>query len=57
MPVGFLKTTLKTEVDKEAWDTLRSDTSRPFTKPESGRVAVKVINHLSDEAMKVMTVR
>jgi hypothetical protein len=35
------------------WETLRSDTSRAFDKPRSGRVAVKVINHLGDEVMKV----
>jgi adenine-specific DNA-methyltransferase len=34
-------------------DTLHSDTSRLFDKPESGRIAVKVINHLGDEVMKV----
>ena len=56
-PYKSLKTTLKAEIDEEAWNTLRSDTSRPFPKPESGRVAVKVINHLGDEAMKVLTVR
>jgi len=48
-----LKTTPEAEIDKEAWDTLNSDTSRPFPKPVSGRIAVKVINHLSDEVMKV----
>ena len=56
-PYKSLKTTLKAEIDEQAWNTLRSDTSRPFLKPESGRVAVKVINHLGDEAMKVLTVR
>ena len=56
-PYKSLKTTLKAEIDKEAWDTLVSDISRPFPKPESGRVAVKVINHLGDEAMKILTVR
>jgi adenine-specific DNA-methyltransferase len=40
----------------EAWATLRSDTSRPFDKPSSGRIAVKVINHLGDEVMKVFRV-
>jgi adenine-specific DNA-methyltransferase len=55
-PYKSLKTTLKAEIDKEAWDTLHSDTSRPFTKPESGRIAVKVINHLGDEVMKVYQV-
>jgi len=55
-PYKALKTTLKTEIDKEAWDTLNSDTSRPFPKPVSGRIAVKVINHLGDEVMKVYRV-
>jgi adenine-specific DNA-methyltransferase len=55
-PYSALKTTLKAEIDKEAWDTLNSDTSRPFDKPKSGRVAVKVINHLGDEVMKVFKV-
>lgn len=48
-----LKTTLKAEIDPEAWATLNSDTSRAFDKPKSGRIAVKVINHLGDEVMKV----
>ena len=52
-PYKALKTTLKAEIDSDAWATLRSDTSRPFPKPASGRIAVKVINHLGDEAMKV----
>lgn len=55
-PYSSLKTTLKAEIDREAWDTLNSDTSRPFDKPKSGRVAVKVINHLGDEVMKVFKV-
>lgn len=55
-PYKSLKTTLKAEINKEAWDTLNSDTSRPFKKPESGRIAVKVINHLGDEVMKVFRV-
>jgi adenine-specific DNA-methyltransferase len=55
-PYGSLKTTLKAEINKEAWDTLNSDTSRPFRKPMSGRVAVKVINHLGDEVMKVFRI-
>ncbi|HWM94358.1 MAG TPA: site-specific DNA-methyltransferase [Thermoanaerobaculia bacterium] len=56
-PYKALKTTLKAEIDEEAWATLRSDTSRPFDKPASGRIAVKVINHLGDEVMKVFRVR
>ena len=55
-PYGALKTTLKAEIDEDAWATLHSDTSRPFEKPKSGRIAVKVINHLGDEVMKVFRV-
>ena len=55
-PYKALKTTLKAEINEEAWATLRSDTSRPFVKPQSGRIAVKVINHLGDEVMKVFRV-
>ena len=55
-PYRSLKTTLRAEIDAEAWESLHSDTSRPFPKPESGRIAVKVINHLGDEVMKVFRV-
>jgi adenine-specific DNA-methyltransferase len=55
-PYKALKTTLKAEIDEEAWESLYSDTSRPFPKPASGRIAVKVINHLGDEVMKVFAV-
>jgi adenine-specific DNA-methyltransferase len=51
-----LKTTLRAEINEEAWATLNSDTSRAFDKPRSGRIAVKVINHLGDEVMKVFRV-
>jgi adenine-specific DNA-methyltransferase len=55
-PYNSLKTTLKAEIDADAWASLNSDTSRPFPKPKSGRIAVKVINHLGDEVMKVFKV-
>ncbi len=55
-PYKSLKTTLKAEIDADAWATLHSDTSRPFDKPDSGRIAVKVINHLGDEVLKVFRV-
>ena len=55
-PYKALKTTLKAEINQEAWKTLYSDMSRPFDKPRSGRIAVKVINHLGDEVMKVFRV-
>jgi adenine-specific DNA-methyltransferase len=55
-PYGALKTTLKAEIDADTWATLNSDVSRPFPLPKSGRIAVKVINHLGDEVMKVFRV-
>jgi adenine-specific DNA-methyltransferase len=55
-PYGSLKNSLKAEINKEVWETLNSDISRPFPKPNSGRIAVKVINHLGDEVMKVFKV-
>jgi adenine-specific DNA-methyltransferase len=55
-PYKALKTTLKAEIDEAGWASLNSDVSRPFAKPKSGRIAVKVINHLGDEVMKVFAV-
>jgi adenine-specific DNA-methyltransferase len=55
-PYKALKTTLKAEINEEAWASLHSDTSRAFAKPKGGRIAVKVINHLGDEVMKVFRV-
>ncbi|WP_288432030.1 site-specific DNA-methyltransferase [uncultured Deinococcus sp.] len=55
-PYGALKTTLKAEIDEQAWETLNSDISQPFDKPQTGHIAVKVINHLGDEVMKVFGV-
>ena len=55
-PYKSLKTTLKAEIDHDVWATLNSDTSRPFPRPVSNRIAVKVINHLGDEVMKVFKV-
>lgn len=55
-PYKSLKTSLKAEIDLEAWESLNSDTSVPFAKPSTGRIAVKVINHLGDEVMKIYSV-
>lgn len=54
MPYKHLKTILEGEVDQEAWESLKRTVSCSFTRPKSGRIAVKVINHLGDEVMKVM---
>jgi adenine-specific DNA-methyltransferase len=55
-PYDALKRTLKAEIDADAWASLNSDISRAFPKPNSGRIAVKVINHLGDEVMKVFKI-
>lgn len=55
-PYKSLKTSLKAEIDADAWETLYRDKSRPFERPDSGRFAVKVINHFGDEVMKVFAV-
>ena len=55
-PYKSLKTSLKAEIDREAWETLYRDKSRPFSRPSTGRFAVKVINHFGDEVMKVFAV-
>jgi len=55
-PYGSLKAALKAEIDEDAWQSLYSDTSRPFPRPETGRIAVKVINHFGDEVLKVFGV-
>jgi adenine-specific DNA-methyltransferase len=55
-PYKSLKTALKAEIDAEAWEALYRETSRPFPRPATGRIAVKVINHFGDEVMKVFGV-
>jgi adenine-specific DNA-methyltransferase len=55
-PYGSLKTALRAEIDEAAWATLYREVSRPFDRPQSGRIAVKVINHFGDEVMKVFRV-
>lgn len=55
-PFKSLKAALIAEIDEDAWGTLYRDTSRPFARPDTGRFAVKVINHFGDEVMKVFAV-
>ena len=52
-PYDNLKRTLRAEIDEAAWSSLYSTVSRPFDKPETGKFAVKVINHYGDEVLKV----
>jgi adenine-specific DNA-methyltransferase len=55
-PYKRLKTALKSEIDADAWASMYATASRPFDRPESGRIAVKVINDYGDEVMKVFSV-
>ena len=55
-PYQRLKTALRAEVDEAAWSSLNGNVSRPFPRPTSGKIAVKVINHYGDEILKVYTV-
>lgn len=55
-PYGQLKNTLRATIDEEAWESLYRDESRPFEKPATRHIAVKVINHLGDEVMRVFRV-
>ncbi len=55
-PYEKLKRALKAEIDEAAWSTLYSTVSRPFAQPETGKIAVKVIDHYGDEVLKVFDV-
>ncbi|MCC7117653.1 MAG: site-specific DNA-methyltransferase [Anaerolineales bacterium] len=56
-PFEKLKKALKADIHEDLWDELYSTVSRPFPKPKTGKIAVKVINHYGDEVMKVVEVR
>jgi adenine-specific DNA-methyltransferase len=56
-PYDKLKRALHAEVDEAVWASLYSTTSRPFDRPKTGKIAVKVINHYGDEVLKVYEVR
>ena len=55
IPYKALRNTLNAEIDEDAWESLKRTESRWFRKPSTGRIAVKVINHLGDEVMKVIS--
>jgi adenine-specific DNA-methyltransferase len=55
-PYHKLKRSLRADIDEAAWSTLYSTVSRPFPRPASGRIAVKVINHYGDEVLKAVAV-
>ena len=55
-PYEKLKRALRAEIDEAAWSSLYSTVSRPFAQPETGKIAVKVINHYGDEVLNVFDV-
>jgi len=55
-PYDKLKRALRADIDEDAWNSLYSTVSRPFAKPESGKIAVKVVNHYGDEVIEVYEV-
>ncbi len=55
-PYENLRRAMKADIDEDAWAQLYSVRSRPFDKPDTGKIAVKVINHYGDEVLKVFTV-
>lgn len=56
-PYDKLKRALRADIDEAAWGSLYSTVSRPFTLPETGKIAVKVINHYGDEVLKVFDIK
>jgi len=55
-PYDKLKGAPRANIDEAAWSSLYSAVSQPFAKPESGKIAVKVINHYGDEVLKVFEI-
>jgi adenine-specific DNA-methyltransferase len=55
-PYEKLKRALRTDIDEAAWSSLYSTVSRPFDKPKTGKIAIKVINHYGDEVLKVFEI-
>ena len=55
-PYEKLRRLLRAEIDESGWRAINATVSRPFEKPASGKVAVKVINHYGDEVLKVLKI-
>jgi adenine-specific DNA-methyltransferase len=55
-PYVRLRKALRADIDEAAWSSLYSTRSLPFPRPQSGKIAVKVINHFGDEVLKVYEV-
>lgn len=55
-PYTRLRTSLKSEIDEAASESLKSTTTRPFPIPSTGKIAVKAINYYGDEVLVVREV-
>jgi len=55
-PYESLQRALRTEINEEAWTNLYSTVSYPFSSPDTGKIAIKVINHYGDEVLKVYAI-
>ena len=55
-PYLRLKKALKSDIDEDAWASLYRTESRSFPRPDTGRIAVKVINDYGDEVVTVFPV-
>ncbi|MXZ86027.1 MAG: site-specific DNA-methyltransferase [Acidimicrobiia bacterium] len=55
-PYKRLRTALKADIVEEAWQSLYQKRSRSFPRPETGKIAIKVINNYGDEVMKIFEV-
>ena len=56
-PMEKLEKALRTQVDSEVWDSIYGTISRPFPKPKTNKIALKVINHFGDEVLKVFEIK
>jgi adenine-specific DNA-methyltransferase len=54
-PYDKLRRAFRADIADDAWASVNSTVSRPFPRPRSGKIAVKVINHYGDEVLKVVS--
>ncbi|MEU8404362.1 hypothetical protein AB0C28_55120 [Nonomuraea sp. NPDC048892] len=55
-PYERLKKALRSDIDEAAWEQLYTTRSLPFPIPDTGKIAVKVINHYGDEVLQIYDV-
>ncbi len=56
-PYEKLKRALRAQVNEDIWKTLYRTRSRPFERPITGKIAIKVINDFGDEVLKVYEIK